>query len=265
MGAADVSSAAGSELGGAVEAVNETGAGIVVVLASVAAGLPGLAIALVVGALLGFYLIRDGSQVGEVLRRQFPDRRGEELANVGGRSMEILSGYMVATGALSAFSAVTQWLIMVVLGLPLALPLAVLSFFGGFIPYVGSFITTGIAFLVTVAVGDPIDILVMGIFTVVFNIVAGSFIGPIVYGRAVSLHPAVILVATPAGGAIAGIVGMFLAVPLIGIVSAAWRPMLRVIGSMSDPTGPRWSPNRPCPSHRRRRAHRLARPAPRPI
>ena len=41
---------------------------------------------------------------------------------------------------------------------PLALPLAVLSFFGGFIPYFGSFITTGIAFLVTIAVGSPTDI-----------------------------------------------------------------------------------------------------------
>ena len=149
--------------------------------------------------------------------------------------MSVLSGYMVATGVLSAFSALTQWIIMVVLGLPLALPLAVLSFFGGFIPYIGSFITTGIAFLVTVAVGDPIDVLVMGIFTVVFNIVAGSFIGPVVYGKAVNLHPAVVLVATPAGGALAGIIGMFLAVPVIGIVSTTWRNVLRVLGPLSDP------------------------------
>ena len=86
----------------------------------------------------------------------------------------------------------------------------------------------------------------MGIFTIVFNIVAGSFIGPIVYGRAVNLHPAVVLVATPAGGAIAGIIGMFLAVPVIGIVSATWRPVLRVLGPLSDPT--RASPEAEPPS-----------------
>ena len=170
----------GEQLTAVVDVVREAGVFLVLTLSGLTGDLAMIAIIFVLGGLLGFYFIRDGGQVGDVIHRLFPDRRGEELRNIGARSMGVLSGYMVATGVLSAFSAVTQWLIMVLLGLPLALPLAVLSFFGGFIPYIGSFITTGIAFLVTVAVGDPIDILVMGIFTIVFNIVAGSFIGPIV-------------------------------------------------------------------------------------
>ena len=155
IGAGDVTAAAGHRLSGLVDVVRETGVALVLVLSGVAGDFALLAALLVLGALLGFYFIRDGGQVGELVRRQLPDRRGEELSNIGARSMSVLSGYMVATGVLSAFSAVTQWITMVVLGLPLALPLAVLSFFGGFIPYIGSFITTGIAFLVTVAVGDP--------------------------------------------------------------------------------------------------------------
>ena len=93
---------------------------------------------------------------------------------------------------------------MVVLGLPLVLPIAVLSFFLGFIPYIGSFLATGLAFLVTVAVGSTTDIAIMAIWTIVFNIVQGNFVAPLVYGRAVSLHPAVVLLAIPAGNAIAG-------------------------------------------------------------
>ena len=107
---------------------------------------------------------------------------------------------MIAMGVISAFGAATQLVIMLILGLPLALPLAVLSFFGGFIPYIGSFITTGIAFLVTVAVGSPADIAIMLVFTLVFNIVQGNIVAPIVYSRVVSLHPAVILVAIAADG-----------------------------------------------------------------
>jgi predicted PurR-regulated permease PerM len=72
---------------------------------------------------------------------------------------------------------------MTILGLPLAWPLAVLSFFGGFIPYIGSALTTGLAFLVTVAVGSSQDIVVMLIFTLVFNIVTGNIVAPLVYGR----------------------------------------------------------------------------------
>ena len=98
---------------------------------------------------------------------------------------------------ISLFGAATQWLIMVLLGLPLALPIAVLSFFGGFIPYIGSAITTLLGFLVAVAVGDDPDIVIMFIFTIVFNIVQGNFVAPLVYGRAVSLHPAVVLAGHP--------------------------------------------------------------------
>ena len=136
---------------------------------------------------------------------------------------------MIGTGAISIFGAATQFLIMTVLGIPYALPLAVLAFFGGFIPYIGSLITTGLAFLVTVATGTPQDIAIMAVFTIVFNIVAGNVVAPLVYSRVVSLHPAVVLAAIPAGAAVAGIVGMFLVVPFLGVVAAVWRTVLRVM------------------------------------
>ena len=118
---------------------------------------------------------------------------------------------------------------MTILGIPLALPLAVLALFGGFIPYIGSLITTGLAFLVTVAYGDPRDIAIMAIFTIVFNIVQGNVVAPLVYSKVVSLHPAVVLVAIPAGNAIAGVIGMLLVVPFLGVVAAVWRTALRVL------------------------------------
>ena len=137
---------------------------------------------------------------------------------------------MISTGVLSAFGAATQFLIMVVLGLPLAAPVAVLSFFLGFIPYIGSFLATGVALLITIAVGDTTDIVIMVVWTVVFNIVQGSIIAPLVYGKAVSLHPAIVLLAIPAGGQLAGVVGMFLAVPVLGLIAASWRSVLQVLG-----------------------------------
>ena len=154
---------------------------------------------------------------------------------------------MVGTGAISIFGAATQFLIMVILGIPYALPLAILSFFGGFIPYIGSIVTTGLAFLVTVATGSPTDVAIMAIFTIVFNIVQGNFVAPIVYSRVVSLHPAVVLAAIPAGAAFAGVIGMFLVVPFLGVVAAVWRTVLRVLD-----TGPvealEPSPNEPVPA-----------------
>ena len=108
---------------------------------------------------------------------------------------------MIGTGAIAAVGAASQLLIMTILGIPLAWPLAILSFFGGFIPYIGSLLTTLLAFLVTVATGSTQDIVIMAIFTLVFNIVQGNIVAPLVYGKAVSIHPAVVLLAIPAGAA----------------------------------------------------------------
>jgi predicted PurR-regulated permease PerM len=147
----------------------------------------------------------------------------------GSRAFDVLGGYMIGTGAISLVGAGSQWLIMVLLGLPLALPVFVLSFFLGFIPYIGSFISTALAFLIAVAVGDTMDIVVMGIWTIVFNLVAGNIVSPIVYGRTVHIHPAIVLVAIPAAAAVAGPLGMFVVVPALGIVSATWRTVLALM------------------------------------
>jgi predicted PurR-regulated permease PerM len=50
-----------------------------------------------------------------------------------------------------------------------------------------------------------------------------------VYSRVVSLHPAVVLVAIPAGNAVAGVIGMFLVVPFLGVVATVWRTVLLVL------------------------------------
>ena len=211
--------------------VSQFGTGLIGALTSVLQGLAGLTVTMLLGALLTFYLLRDGSNGWASITRRFSGWRGETVDLAGQKAVSVLSGYMIGTGGLSAFGAITQAIIMFVLGLPLILPIALLSFILGFIPYIGGAIGTILAFLVAVKVGSTQDIIVMGLWTVVFNIVQGSFVAPIVYGKAVSLHPAIVLISIPAGGQLAGIMGMFLAVPIMGIVAAIWRSL---IGVMSD-------------------------------
>ena len=206
------------------------GGGILATIRDVLTGLTALFVGLVLSAVLSFFVLRDGSRGWAALTRSLPGWRHDIVDRAGTRAVEILGGYMISTGVLSAFGAATQFVIMVLLGLPLAAPVAVLSFFLGFIPYIGSFLATGVALLITIAVGSTTDILVMVGWTVVFNIVQGSIIAPLVYGKAVSLHPAIVLLAIPAGGQLAGVVGMFLAVPVLGLIAASWRSVLQVLG-----------------------------------
>jgi predicted PurR-regulated permease PerM len=193
---------------------------------------------LVLTALLSFYFLADGARAWNLAVARLSAWRRREVQLAGERGVRILGGYMIATGVLGGFNAITGWVIMVLLGLPLALPIAVLSFLGGFIPYIGQAATSLLAFLVAVKFGTTQDVVIMGIYTIVMNVVQGSFIAPLVYGRAVSIHPAIVLLAIPAGGELAGVLGMFLAVPVIGVFAAVWRNLLTALGDQPPAVAP---------------------------
>ena len=217
------------------------GGGLQSTVTQALANFVGITIVLALGGFLTFYFIRDGARVWQGLTRVVPRERRGPLDAAGARAADILGGYMLGTAAISLVGAVSQWVIMVILGLPFAVPLTVLALFAGFIPYVGGFITTGLAFLVALAVGDSTTILIMFVYTIVFNIIQGNFVTPLVYGKAVSLHPAIILLAVPIGSALAGIVGMFLVVPVAGVIATTWRAVLQTIdtGRAIEPVPPR--------------------------
>jgi putative heme transporter len=221
---------------GLVELVSSIGSGMLQTVASLIAGLAGFIVVLLLGAILTFFFLRDGPALWDRMIAGLAASQKVALQGAGKGATGVLGGYMVGTGAISLFGAATQFVIMFVLGVPLALPLAVLSFFGGFVPYIGSFITTGLAFLVTVSTGETTDIIVMGVFTIVFNIVQGNIVAPLVYGKAVNLHPAIILVAIPVGSSLAGIIGMFLVVPFLGVIATTWRTVLHLFDEADGPT-----------------------------
>ena len=221
-------------LGGYVDGIGET---LIIDLAGLLRGAARLALLLILTLLLTFFFLRDGPAWWAKAIGRLQGARRERIDAAGTSAVDVLGGYMVGTAIIALFGAVTSALIMVVLGLPLALPVGVLTFFGGFIPYIGSFATTALAFLIAIAVGTTTDIVVMGVFTVIFNVIQGNIVTPLVYGRTLGLHPAVILMAIPAGNQIAGILGMFLIVPFVAVAAAIWRPLLQ---SVAD------TPSLPC-------------------
>ena len=241
-GAMTVDSAADGNLGLLVRAVVETGGTIVASVAAIAQSVSSVLVISVLAALLAFYMLRDGAGLWNGLLTHARPGAEDKVRDAGSRAFEVLGGYMSGTAAISFVGAGSQLIIMLLLGIPLALPVFVLSFFLCFIPYIGGFISTGIALLLTIATGSTSDVAIMLVWTVVFNLVTGNIVSPIVYGRTVHIHPAIVLVAIPAGAAIAGVLGMFFIVPALGVVAATWRTVLAVMGS----PGAQWSvPARP--------------------
>jgi predicted PurR-regulated permease PerM len=232
---AAVAGASAADLAWLAQAVARAGAGLELDLTAAFAGLFGFALAVVLVVLMTYFFLRDGGGWWRAVLGRVPPPRRAPLAEAGRRAVTVLTGYMIGTAIISAFGAVTTGLILVVLGLPLVVPVMVIGFFAGFIPYVGSFLSTALALLVTIALGDTTDVVVMLVFTVVFNIAQGNFVTPLVYGRSLSLHPAVVLMAIPIGNEVAGIMGMFLVVPAAAVVAATWRLVIAAIDEAGLP------------------------------
>jgi predicted PurR-regulated permease PerM len=241
-GAQTTDASTGGRIALLVRAVVQGGSVIVETVVAVTQSLAAVAVVVALSTLLAFYLLRDGDRAwGRILART----RGEiteELDGAARRAVDVLGGYMIGTGVISFVGAASQLVIMLLLGIPLAVPVFVLSFILCFIPYIGGFISTGLALLLTIAFGSPEAIAVMVVWTVVFNLVTGNIVSPLVYGKTVHLHPAIVLVAIPAGAAVAGILGMFVVVPALGVVAATWRSVIAIIGQRRRELEPGGSP-----------------------
>ncbi len=233
-GGADVNASAGGNLGLAQDGVKVLSLATARAVASAVEAFVAIATIGALSALLGFYFLRDGGRIWQAALGRMAPGAAEEVRAAGQRAFDALGGYMLGTAAVSFVGAASQWLIMVLLGLPYAVPVFILSFLLCFIPYVGGYVSTGIAFLIAVHFGTPLDIAIMFAWTMVFNIVQGNILAPIVYGKTVHIHPAIVLMAVPAGAAVAGIAGMFLAVPAAGVVAGTWRSLIRIIGGQAN-------------------------------
>src|SRR2546429_3739969 len=127
---------------------------------------------------------------------------------------------MRGTGVNGIVSGSVMGVTLVVVGGPLALPLAFLTFVGAFIPLVGAIVTGVLAALIAlVAKGGVAALVVLGATIVVHNL-EGYLVGPFVLGRAVHLHPIAVLLALTTGTIVAGVLGAFLAVPVLSILLA---------------------------------------------
>jgi predicted PurR-regulated permease PerM len=118
----------------------------------------------------------------------------------------------------------------VVLGVPLAIPLAVLTFLGGFVPIVGALVAGTLSVLVAlVSNGFTTALIVLALILVVQQL-EGNVLQPILQGRSLRLHAAVVLLAVTAGSTLYGIAGAFLSVPVV----AAAAVVVRYLGERID-------------------------------
>ncbi|WP_187976635.1 AI-2E family transporter [Mycetocola sp. JXN-3] len=166
-----------------------------------------------------FFFLKDGPKIWEFLLRPFTGEGYERARRVGDKTVSVLGGYFRGTAAVAAVDAIGIGIGLAVVGVPLALPLAVVVFIMAFIPIVGATLAGAVAALVALVANGPVAaIIVIGIVVLV-NQLEGNFLQPVLMARSLKLHALVVLLALTAGTLIAGIIGAVLAVP---IAAVAW-------------------------------------------
>ena len=173
---------------------------------------------LILALVLLYFLLKDGRTVWGFVREQLPERNRHQWDLSATRSAGVLGRYVRGIAVVALVDAVVIGGALVVLGVPLALPLAVLVFLGAFVPIIGATVTGAIAALVALVSAGPVTALIVVGVVIAVNQIEGDILAPIVYGQALSFHPLAVLLALTAGTIVAGVIGAILAVPLAGVL-----------------------------------------------
>lgn len=164
-----------------------------------------------------FMIVKDAERMQRTIgRRLGPGARRDFLA-ISSASWLTLGGYFRGVMAVALVDAVLIGIGLAIIGVPFVLPLAVLTFFGAFIPVIGAILTGAAAFLVALAAEGTGAAIGVAVLVVAVQQIEGNVLSPLIVGRAVALHPAVVLIAVATGGALWGILGAFVAVPITAI------------------------------------------------
>ncbi|TDB77239.1 AI-2E family transporter [Micromonospora sp. KC721] len=164
-----------------------------------------------------FFLLKDGRSMWQWVLRRMTGPNREVTAEAGRVGWRTLGGYTRGTMIIAAIDAMGIGLALVLLGVPLALPLALITFFGGFVPIVGATVAGAVAVLVALAAKGPTTALLVLAAVIAVQQIEGNLLEPLVMKRQVRLHPAVILVVVAAGTLVAGIAGAFVSVPIAAV------------------------------------------------
>ena len=177
-----------------------------------------------------FFLLKDGPRMWRWVLRWSPSHRRDLMDVLGSRSWDTLIGYAVGMIVVAFVDALIIGIGLAVMGVPLVMSLALLVFLGAFVPVVGATVSGALAVAVTAAtVGVWQAAVVLGVVLLAQQL-EGNVVQPLVMGRAVQLHPVVIVLAVTAGAVLGGVGGAVIAVP---VVAVAYRVLDQLIGPAS--------------------------------
>lgn len=188
----------------------------------------GVAIEVFTGFILGVFcsvfFLASGDRIWTWLLTQTGGRnlRWEGAAQAGWATF---AGYTRGIVIVAATNAALVCAALLILRVPLAFPLALLTFFATFIPLIGAPIALFVATLVALAARGPFIALLVLVLIVVIGQIEGHLLQPLIMSRAVNLHPLAVALTVASGTVLAGVIGAVVAVPLAAVAWTVWTAL----------------------------------------
>jgi predicted PurR-regulated permease PerM len=165
-----------------------------------------------------FLLILDGRRFASWVFRQLDPGREQRARRVANEINRSIVGYVVGNVLISVVAGFVTWITLKVLGVPFAVPLAVVMALFDLIPLVGATLGGVIIGIVCAIVDFPTAPIVWVAVLIVYQQLENHLVQPIIYGRTVQLHPLIVIIAILTGGSLLGVLGALLAIPAAAVV-----------------------------------------------
>lgn len=202
-------------------------------LQSVAAAMFNAAFKLLTVLTMTFFLLLDGKRIVRFILRRMRRERQPHMLEVAERIYKSTAGFVAGALTITTINGILTFIVLTILGVPFAVPLAVLMSFFGLIPLVGATIGGVIILIVTLFTEFPQATIVYGVFLILYQQFENNVLQPFIYQRTVNVPPLAVIVAILAGASILGVVGALVAIP----IAAALQIVLREFFG-EEPEGP---------------------------
>lgn len=196
------------------------------------------AINVVLTLVLSFFFLKDGHRFLPWLGAATGPRVGTHLTEVLSRAWTTLGGFVRTQALVGLIDAVLIGAGLLIVGVPLAVPLAALTFLAAFAPIVGAVVVGALAALVALVTNGWVAALIVVAIVLVVQQLEGNLFLPYLQGKSLNLHAAVVLLSIVLGSTLFGVVGAFLSVPTVAVLAVVLRYLNELVALESEPVGP---------------------------
>lgn len=176
-------------------------------------------------AFLTLFMLLEGPTWRHWVAELLPERNRTRVERIGAGTYRAVGGFVLGNLAASLLAGVVATVILLVTGVPYAIPLGLFVFFVELVPYLGPLVASIVMAAAALSQGVVTAIVVTALI-VVYHAIEGHSLRPMIYGRALKLSPLAVLIAILIGAELAGILGVLVAIPIAGAIKVILAELL---------------------------------------